>query len=501
VSVTRGIQARVLVSLTFVMATATLALAAFMLRAQTLQLDTFRPLVARALQAEAESSTFEMIGGSKGITWWIFDGKNLHSIGDNRLKPAPHVHELVDVVHREGRLVTGGRLPWNPIRFGIPLAGNEGSVAVAEVAPVISGSVLLMLLFADCVVFIAMGSYLLRRSVVLPLHQLASAARAIGLGETGTRVPEIGEGEAAEVGRAFNEMSEHLEKRSDELGKAVLELRSSNQSLRRARDGLDRAERLAAVGSLAAGVAHEVGNPMGALLAFLDLAKREPSLSGQGQELLGRASEQGMRVREILRELLDFSRPPRSSPQPMDLEEVARKTVGLLETQGKYDAIRFDVEEPDAPVPMVVGDQGMVAQILLNLLVNAGDAALDGLEHEQREPRVTIELRPAPLYVRLGADRKKSQERNTLDGVECKISDSGLGIASGDSERIFDPFFTSKDPGEGTGLGLSNALRLAEEMGGVVELAASEKLPGAAFVLRLANATPDRESGVRGTRR
>jgi two-component system NtrC family sensor kinase len=287
-------------------------------------------------------------------------------------------------------------------------------------------------------------------------------------------------------------MTDCLEERSSQLEKAVAELRDTNGSLRRARDGLDRAERLAAVGNLAAGVAHEVGNPMGALLAFLELARRDPSLSEEAQGHLGRASEQGSRVREILRQLLDFSRPPRSVPQAMDLEQTVRQTVGLLQAQSRFENIQFEFESAES-IPPVLGDEGVAAQILLNLLLNAGHAALEG----EGDPRVMLSLRPAPLLVRSGDDPEQSRRRKSLDGVECIIVDSGPGIPSADLERIFDPFFTTKDPGVGTGLGLANALRLAEGLGGVVEVGASDRLPGAAFVLRLPRANREPDSRVR----
>jgi signal transduction histidine kinase len=473
----------ILVSLSLVMITATGLLATFMVRSQSVQLENLQTLIGRALREEANQSSFPVIGGSPGVAWWISENDSFRPLGlgldAEPETPDPVLEALAESARIEGSAVVGSGRPWEPLRFAVPVIAS-GEIAIARIEPAVSGSVLIALLLTDSVVFIAMGGFLLRRRVAAPLLQLAAAAREIGQGARGMRVQVDGDGEAAEVAVAFNEMTEALEQRSLELEKAVSELRDSNRSLRRARDGLDRAERLASVGSLAAGVAHEVGNPMGALLAFLDLAKRDDEMGSKTREHLNRASEQGTRVREILRQLLDFSRPPRSVRMPLDVASVAKQTLGLIRAQSRFENVELEMIAGDGLVP-AVGDESVVAQILLNLMLNACDAALDAAP----PARVTVTVRPAPLVVRSGDAGDWRAARRSMDGVECEVADSGDGVREEDRERIFDPFFTTKDPGVGTGLGLANALQLAEELGGVVELKREGPLAGAAFVLRL----------------
>jgi signal transduction histidine kinase len=129
----------------------------------------------------------------------------------------------------------------------------------------------------------------------------------------------------------------------------------------------------------------------------------------------------------------------------------------------------------------VLADPGGVKQILLNLLLNAADALAD----REGDPSVRVLVRAAAQQVRAGEDPGAAGPRRRHDAVECIVEDNGPGIAAEDSERIFDPFFSTKAPGEGTGLGLSNALRLAEEFGGSLQLEAAAEGPGAAFALRL----------------
>jgi signal transduction histidine kinase len=282
-----------------------------------------------------------------------------------------------------------------------------------------------------------------------------------------------------EVAGAFNEMTEALERRTRALEKAVADAREANAQLRHARAGLDRAERLAAVGRLAAGVAHEVGNPMGALLAFLELLGRDPGLSPRSREHLDKARRESERVRRILRELLDFSRPPRPARAPIRLADVAREVSGLVRAQRRYAEIAIEVVEEQSDL-VALADASVVAQILLNLVLNAGDA-LQG----SPEPRIRVTVRPAALRVREGEPAASAERRRRPDAVECEVADNGPGVPDEDRERIFDPFYTTKPPGEGTGLGLSNALRFAEELGGALEHAVPADGRGACFRLRL----------------
>ena len=375
---------------------------------------------------------------------------------------------------------------WDSIRFAVP-TGAEGTVAVAALPREASFrlrfaalGVVAVFLVADVAIFTALGAYLLRRRVVLPLQRLAGVARALAAGESGARALLEGTAETAALGGAMNEMSEALEARTGALEKAVVELRGANRELRRARQGLARAERLAAVGRLAAGVAHEVGNPIGAILALVDLAGRDPGLGSEARDHLARVGREGVRVRTILRQLLDFARPPRPTPAPVDLAAAAEQAVALVAAQRRYDAVDFQVEsEPGAPTARA--DPGAVTQILLNLLLNAGDAVAD---REAR--RVRIRVRAAHAARRRGDEAGAPlAARRRADAVECEVADQGVGIEAADRERIFDPFFTTKPPGEGTGLGLANAALLAEELEGALELKEAPEGFRTAFVLRL----------------
>ena len=458
----RGVQAEVLASLALVMVTAIGLLTVFFFEAHAKHLDRLAPLLGRGLREEAANSALAYRDVSASASWFRVgrsDTSRPHAVTGEVLGDAGLV--LAAAVREQNKPLLQAGWPWQPIRFAMPLSGTApGVVGVAVVQPSLEGWIVLGLLLADVFIFTGLGAYLLRRRVVSPLRQLASAAKAIEESGPGHRLAVEGVKEVVDVAEALSDMSQALERRNSDLEKAIADLRSANASLERARDGLDRSERLAAVGRLAAGVAHEVGNPMGAVLAFIDLAGRGPELSEASRGHLRRAVEQGLRVRTILGQLLDFSRPPRPMRTELDLLAQAEQAVALVSAQRGYEGVTFEVSGGAA---RALADESIVSQILLNLVLNAADAvaAAEG-------PRVYLAL-----------------EVQTSGDVTCRVEDNGPGVPGEDRQRIFEPFFTTKPPGEGTGLGLANALRFAEELGGSLACEDSAALGGASFVLCL----------------
>ena len=462
-SLRQGVHAEILISLALVMATGTALLAAVLLEVDDARIESLHGLLGRGFVASTQSGIVDFDVADAG-RWWAIDARG----GVRGLNvSADALDSGTRALGREAK-ETGGPIvvsgaPWQPLRFAAPAPRGQG-VLVGRIDAPLPATLLLAVLIGDVVIFVLFGWTLLRRRIVGPLHRLVAAVRDIGEPDAGAAIPVEGVAEIASLARTFNEMQVALAARTGALEKAVRELRTANQNLLQAREGLDRAERLALVGSLAAGVAHEVGNPMGAMLAFLDLAGRDPGLGAEGRRCLGRATEQGERVRVILRQLLDFSRPPRIEHGPLDLADAVRRVIELVSTQHAADGIEFEVRVPDALAP-ARGDPGLAQQILLNLALNAV-AAVRG----RPERRIRFEVEPGLCRRRKGEEAATGGPLPRVDAIVCHVSDSGPGVPADRAERIFDPFFTTKPPGEGTGLGLANARRLAEEMGGSVEL-------------------------------
>jgi signal transduction histidine kinase len=477
------VQAELLLGLALVMALATLVLAAVLVVHGESRL---REVLGRALVVEAQAAPSLGSRTVPGTVWWTVEaGGAVSQRGGDALVLDPTGRALAARARslRKALLLPGPA--WGAIRFAAPVAGSD-RVAVARLPRAASVrlrlaplAVALGVLIADVLVFSAFGAYLLRRRIVKPLGVLADAAGALAAGDARASVPAQGAREIQGLAHAFNDMTGALERRTDALEKAVSDLRRANTDLRQARDGLDRAERLASVGRLAAGVAHEVGNPIAAMMAFLDLVNRDEAISDASRQHLGRASREGERVGRILRQLLDFSRPARGVPEPLDLELAASETLALVRAQQRYTEVSFD-HGSDPEARFAWADRSALAQILLNLVLNAADAVV-----ESGGGKVELRIAPAALAAREGDASEAARSRRELDGIECRVCDTGAGVPQEDRERIFDPFFTTKPAGQGTGLGLANALRLAEEQGGTIEIGDAPEGFRTAFVLRL----------------
>jgi signal transduction histidine kinase len=457
-------------------------------------------VLGRALLAEARDHD----GASRvhpATSWWTVtrDG-HAQSRGAVSAPIDARTLALAETARREAAAVVDAGAPWSPIRFAVA-TGPRGEVLVARLPAEVSLqlrakplAVVAGLVLATVGLFLAVGLVLLRTRIVEPLEGVARAARALTDEGGDVRVPVDGPREAAELATAFNEMSEALAARNKSLSDAVAGLRASNRELRRTQAGLDRSERLAAVGRLAAGVAHEVGNPLGAMLAFVEVAARDAGISDTSRRHLAKASDAGERVRRILGRLLDFSSPAAATSAPFDAAAVVRDCLELVSAQRSFAHVRVEVST-DPSTPLALGDASVAAQIVLNLLLNAAHACAG-----QEAPRIAVRIAPAVLQKSEGSEPAETAKRAYGDAVACVVADNGSGIAPEDRARIFDLFFTTKAPGEGTGLGLPTALRQAQEMCGDLELCAIAPAGfSTAFELRIPAATA--AQGVRVTER
>jgi signal transduction histidine kinase len=314
----------------------------------------------------------------------------------------------------------------------------------------------------------ALGLLLLFRAVARPVDRILDAAERLGAGEGGLPILQP-HGEVSGQGLpraavAFERLAAALVEERSRLASRLEELERTNRELALARESLLRSEKLATVGRLAAGVAHEVGNPLGAIGGYAALARERLARSPGDRDLsdwLDRIEAETRRIDRIVRELLDFARPGAVALGPVDVAVAFESAVRLARVQARFQGIEVELDLP-ADLPRVRGEEGRLAQLFLNLLLNAGDA----MGGEGR--------------VRVGA-------RATARDVSIVVSDSGPGIPEADLPRVFDPFFTTKPPGEGTGLGLAVCHGIAESFDGEISVANGAD-GGAVFTLRLPSA-------------
>jgi two-component system NtrC family sensor kinase len=252
---------------------------------------------------------------------------------------------------------------------------------------------------------------------------------------------------------------------------------------RQMQERLAQASKMASIGHLAAGVAHEINTPLATITGCAQSLSRQlaatPELHQGGRwdaiaERLSTIVDQSFRCKKITRDLLDFAKPTKPVLRLTDLEVLLRETVEGIPYDAKATRVRFSTIGTAVPV---MTDSDLLRQVVLNLVVNA----LDAVEGRMGAV-INIEVRYLKRRVRIG------------------VRDSGGGIAADDIDRIFDPFFTTKAPGKGTGLGLSISQSITQSLGGRLD-ASSVKGKGATFVVELPlDAVEARVRGARNRR-
>jgi two-component system NtrC family sensor kinase len=226
------------------------------------------------------------------------------------------------------------------------------------------------------------------------------------------------------------------------------------------RDKLVHAEKLAAVGQLVSGVAHEVNNPLTAILGFTDLLMENPDLPEGARKDLRVILQEAQRTKQIVQNLLSFARQMPPQRNPVQLNAILRRTIQLRSYDFTSHGIDV-IEHLDERLPEVIGDGHQLQQVFLNILNNAYDAVRDV-------------GRPARIEI---------MSAKTGDSVEVSFSDNGNGITHPD--KIFNPFFTTKEVGKGTGLGLSICYGIVKEHGGEILYHNNIDRDGATFIVRL----------------
>lgn len=286
------------------------------------------------------------------------------------------------------------------------------------------------------------------RSITRPIAELVVAARRIGVGDLSWRIRDPGGDELGLLGGAFNEMAERL----DANRKQNAQLQSQ----------LIQAEKLSAVGQLISAVAHELNNPLAAVSGYVQIALLDGCPPGMREDL-GRVYHNVLRCRKVVDNLLFFVRQSGHERKKVPLNQAVRSALELLEYRLRKTEDVQVVERLDPDGPEVVGDLQQIVQVLVNLIGNACDAM--------------------ESVVRYPAGKRLTIRTGCRDGrAFLEIEDNGAGVAPDLREKIFQPFFTTKEPGKGTGLGLPICRQIARDHGGDVTV---DGRPGEGSVFRV----------------
>ncbi len=326
-----------------------------------------------------------------------------------------------------------------------------------------SQRIFLVYFAVNLLVFTLFGFYQLYRLVLKPVSRLVNTAEEFHDDEGFSFLPDKKNGEFNRLSHSLNKMLARIGRDRGRLRETISELEDANLMLRKTQLEMVRAEKLASVGRLSAGIAHEIGNPIGIVIGYLDLLKQKSIPAEQKKDFILRAEKEMNRVNTIIRQLLDFARQPADEPRhQISVHEIIGEVVDICRVQPMMSGIKL-VFEGHAEEDRVVGSSGQLKQVFLNLLINAADAIKSG--HGD----------PGGGRIAITTVTEAESEEGRGGVLRIRIADNGPGIDAGNLENIFDPFYSTKEPGKGTGLGLSICFTIIENLGGVIEAASSAK--------------------------
>ena len=293
-------------------------------------------------------------------------------------------------------------------------------------------SVFVLITVAGMALAIGLG-YILANKIMNPVHQLINASRQVS---EGSLTPEIGpiskDEEMGILQNTFKDMVASMGRRRAE-----------------AENRLIQSEKQASVGRLAAGVAHEINNPLTGVLTYTHMLLRRKDIGDDIRSDLQTIAESTERVRKIVKSLLDFSRQTKLDKEPSDVNMLIRSVISPMENQAlvKGVSIKFD---PGENLPMLTLDRNQFQSVLINLIINALDST---------EPGGNINI-----YTATGLSASDTSKK----GVDITVADTGCGIPPENLDKLFDPFFSTKEVGQGTGLGLSVSYGIVQRHGGTI---------------------------------
>jgi two-component system NtrC family sensor kinase len=375
---------------------------------------------------------------------------------------------------------------------GKVVGGLRLDLSLADVMATILESQRLVVLFIIIysLVLIGFGSLLLSRVIVNPIKNLVNFTGKIRDGYFDQKIEVTAKNEIGQLMESFNQMAERLGENKRRLEDHIRSLETTNKRLQRAQEDLLISEKLASIGRLAAGVAHEVGNPLGAILGYTKILQEGMDSREEELSYLRRIEREIDRINHIVRELLDFSKPAKFEIQELDANATIENTISLVSHQKSFKQIETKLElEPD--LPPVKADESQLQQVLVNLFLNAADAMPGGGTLSVKTEEIVVSRGTEAGFEAIFPRRRKSDPDKSdyshlrkfkplpliydkyTEGdrlVRINVSDTGCGIKKGDLQKIFDPFFTTKPPGKGTGLGLSISLRIIEFFNGEIKV-------------------------------
>ncbi len=310
------------------------------------------------------------------------------------------------------------------------------------------------LLAALCVVFLLVILYFATSRITNPLQKMVVATQEIAKGDLSHKVEVNSRDEIGYLADSFNQMTADLKTANQKLigwGRTLeKKVEERTRELREMQAHLIQSEKLASLGKLAAGIAHEINNPLGGILIYSHLLLEETPKKSPHYENLKKIVKETSRCKDIVRGLLEFARPKEPEMTQINLNEVLDRSLAIVEGQALFQNIKINKKYASA-LPKIVADGSQLQQVFMNIIINAAEA-MDG--------KGTLSL--------------SSSMDSDGTHIEAKITDTGHGIKEEDKKRLFEPFFSTKEVGKGTGLGLAISYSIIQKHQGTIEVESQE---------------------------
>lgn len=345
-----------------------------------------------------------------------------------------------------------------------PLLQNDEALAAASIVLPLEGiyqslrrsqKMLFIYLFINTLILTFIGIYRLSKVYFQPLARLARRAQDYREDDDMLFSVRKEDNELHQLSGALNSMLRRISADKEKLRSTVNSLEKANLELKKAQQEIIRAEKLASVGRLSAGIAHEIGNPIGIVMGYLELIKQKDIPDSEKNEYLHRTEAEIERINTIIRQLLEISRPSNAGLKVISVHELIDDIAEVLNVQPLMSDVALECRL-EAENDKVLADSNQLRQVFLNLIINATDAITSEGQADNGKLLIQSAL--------VGETPDQPPGRKTH--LKIMFIDNGPGIPEENIGNIFDPFYSTKEPGKGTGLGLSVSFMIVEGFGG-----------------------------------
>ena len=363
-----------------------------------------------------------------------------------------------------------------------PLLENDRAIAAVSIVLPLKGiyrslrqsqKMLFIYLVINTAILTFIGIYRLSKVYFQPLTRLARRAEDYREDDEMLFSVRKEDNELHRLSGALNSMLRRISADKEKLRATVSSLEAANVQLTKAQKEIIRAEKLASAGRLSAGIAHEIGNPIGIVMGYLELLKQKEIPDAEKSEYIHRTEQEIERINTIIRQLLEISRPSTAGLKVVSIHDLIDDIAQVLNVQPLMSNIELECCL-EAQNDKVLADANQLRQVFLNLIINAADAIYSG----GKSTKGKLTIRSSMI------DAKADRAVDARSFLKIVFIDNGPGISEENISNIFDPFFTTKEPGKGTGLGLSVSYMIIEGFGG--EMKVDSKMgEGTTMTLRL----------------